>query len=84
VTDLPDNDYDDAYANGAHIAGAAELSARWSELRREFSGQLKQAWGGRVGSFLWSGFAHAMDLFLPEVQIQGSRCVRAWRILEGL
>jgi len=66
VTDYPIPDYDDAYANGAHIAGAADFPPRWAGQAEAFRTELSQA--GRVRLDLSYGPAPSnhLDLFLPE------------------
>ena len=58
------NDWDDAYANGAHIEGAADYPPRWAEAAAGFRASL----GARARLDLPYGPAerNRFDLFLPE------------------
>ena len=66
MTDYPISDYDDAYANGPYIEGAADYPPRWTEMAQAFRDRLKEA--GRVRPDLEYGSAprNRLDLFLPE------------------
>ncbi len=66
MTVYPITDYDDAYANGAHIAGAGEFPPRWIQHAEGFHSTLKQAGRARADLSYGPGDRHAVDLFLPE------------------
>lgn len=66
MTVYPITDYDDAYANGAHIAGAGEFPPRWIQQAEGFRSTLKQAGRARTDLSYGPGDRHAVDLFLPE------------------
>lgn len=71
MTDYPITDYDDAYANGAHIAGAADYPPRWAGLAEAFRGQLSQAGRARLDLGYGPGARNRLDLFLPEGAAKG-------------
>ncbi|MDF1609771.1 alpha/beta hydrolase [Hoeflea sp. YIM 152468] len=71
MTDYPIADYDDAYANGAHIAGAADFPPRWAGLAEEFRGQLDKAGRARLDLGYGAAVRNRLDLFLPEGPAQG-------------
>lgn len=66
MTVYPITDYDDAYANGAHIAGAAEFPPRWSKQAQALRDTLTQAGRARIDLAYGSGDRQVVDLFLPE------------------
>ncbi|MCA0995271.1 alpha/beta hydrolase [Alloyangia pacifica] len=58
-------DLSDAYANAAHIEGAADYPPRWSAAAEVFRGEMQAA--GRLRSLSYGeGERQALDLFLPE------------------
>ena len=59
-------DLDDAYANAAHIAGADDYPARWSEAAQDYRNRLSVAGRARLGLMYGHGSRQAMDLFLPD------------------
>lgn len=63
------SDWDDAYANGAYIPGAADYPARWTEMATRFRGEL----GARAEVDLpyGKGDRNRFDLFLPDGQATG-------------
>ena len=71
MTDYPISDYDDAYANGAHIAGAADYPPRWSAEAEAFRDRLAAAGRARLDVEYGSGARNRMDLFLPEASPKG-------------
>ena len=71
MTDYPITDYDDAYANGAHIAGAADYPPRWTEMAGRFRDSLTSAGRARVDLVYGSGSRNRFDLFLPEGTPEG-------------
>lgn len=64
-------DWDDAYSNGGHIAGAADYPPRWAAQAAAFREQVSAA--GRAELDLPYGDAarEVMDLFHPEGQSRG-------------
>lgn len=66
MTDYPIADYDDAYANGAHIAGAADFPPRWAEKAAAFRSHLSQAGRARLDLAYGPEPRNRLDLFLPE------------------
>lgn len=66
VTDYPITDYDDAYANGAHIEGAADFPPRWTALAQAFRDRLAGAGRARLDLEYGSAPRNRIDLFLPE------------------
>ena len=66
MTDYPIPDYDDAYANGAHIAGAADFPPRWAAQAEAFRTELTQAGRVRLDLRYGSAPSNHLDLFLPE------------------
>jgi acetyl esterase/lipase len=71
VTDYPITDYDDAYANGAHIAGAADYPPRWTELAESFRDNLKSVGRARLDLAYGPASRNRFDLFLPEGTSKG-------------
>jgi arylformamidase len=71
VTDYPITDYDDAYANGAHIAGAADYPPRWAELAESFRDNLKSVGRARLDLAYGPASRNRFDLFLPEGKSKG-------------
>lgn len=66
MTDYPISDYDDAYANGAYIAGAAEIPPRWADTARQFRERLLQSGRARIDLEYGRGPRRLLDLLLPE------------------
>lgn len=66
MTDYPIKDYDDAYANGAHIAGAADYPPRWAGVAQALREQLSQAGRARLDLGYGPGPRNRLDLFLPD------------------
>ncbi|MBE9636056.1 alpha/beta hydrolase [Salipiger mangrovisoli] len=63
-------DLSDAYANAAHIPGAADFPPRWSAAAEAFRTELAEE--GRFRSLAYgSGAREALDLFLPEGEATG-------------
>lgn len=62
-------DWDDAYANGAHIAGAAEYPPRWAGQAEAFRESLGER--ARTGLRYGERERQVADLFLPETPPQG-------------
>lgn len=71
MTDYPITDYDDAYANGAHIAGAADYPPRWAGLASAFRDGLSKAGRARLDLGYGPGPRNRLDLFLPEGAARG-------------
>lgn len=57
-------DLDDAYANGAYIAGAEEFPPRWAASAEDFRNSLHER--ARLDIPYGEGARHRFDLFLPE------------------
>ena len=66
MTDYPITDYDDAYANGAHIAGAADFPPRWAAEAQAFRDALNPAGRARLDLEYGPAARNRLDLFLPE------------------
>lgn len=63
-------DLSDAYANAAHIPGAADFPPRWSAAAEAFRAELAET--GRFRSLAYGpGAREALDLFLPEGKVKG-------------
>ena len=60
---------DDAYANGAHIAGAEEFPPRWAASAEDFRNSLHAR--ARLDIPYGTGARHKFDLFLPEGAAKG-------------
>lgn len=60
---------DDAYANGAHIAGAEEFPPRWAASAEDFRNSLHER--ARLDIAYAEGERHRFDLFLPEAAPKG-------------
>jgi arylformamidase len=71
VTDYPIADYDDAYANGAHIAGAQDYPPRWSALAADFRNALATDGRARLDLAYGSEPRQRVDHFLPEGEPRG-------------
>lgn len=57
---------DDAYANGAHIAGAETYPPRWNEAAQAFRDSVEAQGRARLGEAYGTGDRNRFDLFLPE------------------
>lgn len=66
MNDYPITDYDDAYANGAHIAGAAEFPPRWELQAAAFRERLSGPGRAQIDLAYGAGARHILDLFLPD------------------
>ncbi|BCH31599.1 esterase [Mesorhizobium sp. L-8-10] len=64
-------DWDDAYTNGAHIAGGERWPAAWVEPARAFREELASAGRARLDLAYGSGERNRFDLFLPETETKG-------------
>lgn len=62
-------DWDDAYANGAYIAGAADYPPKWAENAAAFRAGLGAR--AKVDQPYGSGGRQQFDLFLPETEAKG-------------
>ena len=62
-------DWDDAYANGAHIPGAAEYPPRWEQVAEAFRSSLGDH--AEAGNSYGEGPRQMVDLFLPEGPVTG-------------
>ncbi len=65
------DDWDDAYTNGAHIAGGERWPAAWVEPARAFRDALSSAGRAKLDLGYGSGERNHFDLFLPEAQTKG-------------
>lgn len=66
MTDYPIADYDDAYANGAHIEDAGTYPPKWSELAQAFRDRVAESGRVRLDLAYGPGDRNRLDLFLPE------------------
>lgn len=71
MTEYPIKDYDDAYANGAHIAGAADFPPRWMAMAEAFREELSKAGRARLDLAYGPAARNHLDLFLPEAAPKG-------------
>jgi arylformamidase len=71
VTDYPIADYDDAYANGAHIAGAADFPPRWMAMAEVFREELSKTGRARLDLGYGPAARNRLDLFLPHDSPKG-------------
>ncbi|OCW59196.1 alpha/beta hydrolase [Hoeflea olei] len=71
MTDYPISDYDDAYANGAHIEGAADYPPQWSRQAEAFRDALAAAGRARLDLAYGPAERNRLDLFLPESAPKG-------------
>jgi acetyl esterase/lipase len=58
-------DWDDAYTNGAHIAGGDRWPAAWTEAAAAFRKQAAGRYESRMDVAYGAGERHRYDLFLP-------------------
>lgn len=65
------NDWDDAYANGANIAGGDRWPAAWVEPARAFRDDLVNRGRARLDLPYGEAMRNRLDLFLPEGTPQG-------------
>lgn len=66
MTDYPIADYDDAYANGAHIEGASDFPPRWSDKAQAFREMLDKAGRAHLDLAYGAAASNHLDLFMPE------------------
>ena len=71
MTEYPIKDYDDAYANGAHIAGAADYPPRWMAMAEAFREGLSKAGRARLDLGYGPAQRNRLDLFLPKGSPKG-------------
>lgn len=64
-------DWDDAYTNGAHIAGGERWPAAWVEPARAFREELSSAGRARLDLAYGERERNRFDLFLPETKTKG-------------
>jgi arylformamidase len=64
-------DWDDAYTNGAHIAGGDAWPERWAEPARAFRETIGQAGRARLDLPYGAAPRNRFDLFLPEAAPKG-------------
>lgn len=58
-------DWNDAYTNGAYIAGGESYPARWSEAATSFRGRVDEIGSAKLDLAYGPGARHKLDLFLP-------------------
>lgn len=61
--------WDDAYTNGAHIAGGDGYVARWTEAAQDFRAGIGSL--GKLDLSYGTGPRNRLDLFLPQAQPKG-------------
>lgn len=66
MTDYPIQDYDDAYANGAHIPDSQLYPARWADQAASFRSHLQAEGRARLDLRYGENPRNTLDLFLPE------------------
>ncbi|MGE0240941.1 MAG: alpha/beta hydrolase [Parvibaculaceae bacterium] len=64
-------DWDDAYTNGAHIAGGDGYIARWTQAAQDFRDRIERRGGARLDLAYGEGLRNRLDLFLPEAPPKG-------------
>ncbi len=64
-------DWDDAYTNGAHIAGGARWPAAWDEPAKAFRERLSRQGRARLDLAYGSAPRNRFDLFLPDAAPRG-------------
>lgn len=67
----PITDWDDAYANAAHIPGAENYPPRWTDLAAKFRAGMQAAGRAELDIAYGKGERNKLDLFLPEGEPQG-------------
>ncbi len=68
---MPDIDWDDAYANGAYIAGADDYPPRWASEAKAFRAALKARGRAEIDVAYGDHARERFDLFLPEAAPRG-------------
>ena len=64
-------DWNDAYTNGAHIAGSDRWPAAWEEPAKAYREELSAAGRARLGISYGERPRNELDLFLPESDPRG-------------
>lgn len=64
-------DWDDAYANGAYIAGAADYPPRWAAQAEAFRSAMRTAGRAELDLAYGPGARQVLDLFMPEQAPRG-------------
>ncbi|RUY10690.1 alpha/beta hydrolase, partial [Mesorhizobium sp. M7A.F.Ca.US.005.03.2.1] len=64
-------DWDDAYANGANIAGSDRWPAAWAEPAAAFRDALSAESRARLDIAYGDGSRNRLDLFLPKAAPKG-------------
>lgn len=64
-------DWDDAYANSAHIPGAADIQDRWQSDSATFRKRMAVLGRARLGVMYGHGTREIVDVFLPEGRPKG-------------
>jgi acetyl esterase/lipase len=67
----PISDWDDAYANAAHIPGSESYPPRWKEQAAHFRAGMQAAGRAELDIAYGRGERNKLDLFLPEGEPQG-------------
>ncbi|MCV0394576.1 MAG: alpha/beta hydrolase [Rhizobiaceae bacterium] len=65
------SDWDDAYANGAHIVGSAGYPERWGEEARNFRDRMTAAGRADLDRSYGDGTRNRFDLFTPDHPSRG-------------
>lgn len=65
------SDWDEAYANAAHIVGSADYPARWAEAAQAFRERMQAAGRAELGRAYGPGERNRLDLFRSEVSPRG-------------
>lgn len=66
------SDWDDAYTNGAYIAGGADYPARWAAAAERFRAGLARQGRVELDISYGKGSRHRLDLFRPEGEAKGA------------
>ncbi len=77
-------DWDDAYANGDHIADAATYPELWATQSAQFRDELSSDDRARLDIAYGDAPREKYDLFLPLRHAQGLGRLCTWRLLEGV
>ena len=64
-------DWDDAYTNGAHIAGGDEYMARWTQAAQNFRDDAQGLGGAKLDLAYGDRPRNRVDLFLPKNEPKG-------------
>ena len=64
-------DWDDAYANGAHIEGAGDYPARWAEAAARFRGAMAKRHSAELDIAYGESERQRLDIFRPQGDARG-------------